>query len=226
MVRTRKSHRGRGASTLDSTGDAELAALRSCHFVRPFFVTSAQSSFHSELVVGRFFRPSPWLDLWVLRSGARWADLPDRHPPYQTCRRRFQEWSRDGTWKRILYALAKDLKDLGRIQLTESFIDGTFAGAKKGGPPLEKPSAGTARNLMQDGRPLRRYRRRWKIERLFAWLQNVRRFVTRYEYHAENFLGFVLLGCVVLFLRALRWDFFDEAMAALRTVGARYQLTL
>jgi transposase len=53
----------------------------------------------------------------------------------------------------------------------------------------------------QDGRPLRRYRRRWKIERLFAWLQNFRRLVVRHEYHAENFLGFVHLACIMILLR-------------------------
>jgi transposase len=53
----------------------------------------------------------------------------------------------------------------------------------------------------QDGRPLRRYRRRWKIERLFAWLQNFRRLITRHEYDVLNFLGFVQLGCVVILLR-------------------------
>ena len=36
----------------------------------------------------------------------------------------------------------------------------------------------------QDGRPLRRAKRRWKIERLFAWLHNCRRVVTRWERHA------------------------------------------
>jgi len=55
----------------------------------------------------------------------------------------------------------------------------------------------------QDGRALRRYRRRWKIERLFAWLQNFRRIHTRYERHVENFLGFVLLGCARILLRHL-----------------------
>lgn len=55
----------------------------------------------------------------------------------------------------------------------------------------------------QDGRPLRRYRRRWKVERMFAWLYNFRRLVVRYEYHAENFLGFVHLGCAILLLRHL-----------------------
>jgi len=53
----------------------------------------------------------------------------------------------------------------------------------------------------QDGRKLRRYRRRWKVERLFAWLQNYRRLVVRYEYHVENFLGFLLLGCSIILLR-------------------------
>jgi transposase len=55
----------------------------------------------------------------------------------------------------------------------------------------------------QDGRPLRRYKRRWKIERLFAWLYNFRRLITRFEYHPENFLGFVRLGCAMILLRYL-----------------------
>ena len=54
------------------------------------------------------------------------------------------------------------------------------------------------RGQTQDGRQLRRYCRRWKIERLFAWLQNFRRLVTRYERHAANFLAFVQLGCIVI----------------------------
>ena len=58
------------------------------------------------------------------------------------------------------------------------------------------------RRKTQDGRPLRRCRRRWKIERLFAWLHNFRPLVTRYEYHAENFLAFVQLGCIMILLRA------------------------
>jgi transposase len=58
----------------------------------------------------------------------------------------------------------------------------------------------------QDGRRLRRYRRRWKIERLFAWLGNFRRLVVRYERHALNYLGFVQLGfvqlgCILILLR-------------------------
>ncbi len=46
----------------------------------------------------------------------------------------------------------------------------------------------------QDGRPLRRYGRRWRVERLFAWLHHFRRLVIRWEYHVENFFGMVRLG--------------------------------
>ena len=53
----------------------------------------------------------------------------------------------------------------------------------------------------QDGRKLRRYKRRWKVERLFAWLQNFRRLIVRYEYHVENFLAMVQLGCIKILLR-------------------------
>jgi transposase len=55
--------------------------------------------------------------------------------------------------------------------------------------------------VTQDGRTLRRYKRRWKIERLFAWLQQFRRILSRHEYHAANFLGFVHLGCLVILMR-------------------------
>ncbi len=53
----------------------------------------------------------------------------------------------------------------------------------------------------QDGRCLRRYRRRWKVERLNAWLQNFRRIATRFDYYVENYLGFVHLGCIKILLR-------------------------
>jgi transposase len=53
----------------------------------------------------------------------------------------------------------------------------------------------------QDGRKLRRYKRRWKAERLNAWLQNCRRIVVRYERKVENYLGFVHLACVRILLK-------------------------
>ena len=53
----------------------------------------------------------------------------------------------------------------------------------------------------QDGRKLRRYKRRCKVESLFEWLGNFRRLAVRYERRAENYLGLVQLGCVVILLR-------------------------
>jgi len=52
----------------------------------------------------------------------------------------------------------------------------------------------------QDGRKFRRYRRRWKVERSISWLQNYRRLVTRYEYHAHLFHGFAQLACLIVVL--------------------------
>jgi transposase len=70
--------------------------------------------------------------LWVLRTGAPWADLPEAYPSFQTCHRRFQQWVRSGVMREILEALALDLKHRGAIDVREAFIDASFAPAKKG----------------------------------------------------------------------------------------------
>ena len=71
------------------------------------------------------------------------------------------------------------------------------------GIELTAPQRSNRKNRTQDLRRLRRYRRRWKIERLFAWLQNFRRLVVRYERYAANFLGMLYLACSVILLRHL-----------------------
>jgi transposase len=53
----------------------------------------------------------------------------------------------------------------------------------------------------QDGRPLRRYRKRWKVERCFAWLHNFRRLVTRWDRKPEIFAAFLRLACITIILR-------------------------
>jgi transposase len=73
--------------------------------------------------------------------------------------------------------------------------------AEQGLELMAPPRANRQKPKTQDGRPLRRYKRRWKVERLFAWLQNFRRILVRHEYHAENYLGFVQLGCTIILLR-------------------------
>ncbi len=93
--------------------------------------------------------------------------------------------------QRLIGDKAYDSNDLDQRLLEERGVE------------MIAPHLSSRRRRTQDGRPLRRYVRRWKIERLFAWLQNFRRLVTRYEYHAENFLGFVQLGCICILLRHL-----------------------
>ena len=244
-------------------------------------------------MIGRFLpelprrhdgRGRPWREnrpvlngiLWILRTGAPWADLPARYPSHQTCHRRFQRWVRDGVLRTVLEILAQALHDEGFLDLLETFIDGSFAPAKRGGACGGKTKRGKGSKIMaiadrqgrpvavlvesatphevtlvhatlgerfvsqlparligdnayesdrldaelarhgveliaphrrkqrtQDGRPLRRYRRRWKVERLFAWLQNFRRIVVRYERFAEDFLGMLHLACCLILLRGL-----------------------
>jgi transposase len=94
-------------------------------------------------------RGRPWRDprdvlngiLWILRTGAPWQDLPDRYPSYQTCHRRFQRWVDNGALRGVLKALAADLHARGGLDLSETFIDGSFASAKKKGGVSARPSA-------------------------------------------------------------------------------------
>src|SRR5216684_4147988 len=59
-------------------------------------------------------RGRPWKErravlngiLWVLGTGAPWADVPELYPSYQTCHRRFQQWVRTGVMRGVLEALA------------------------------------------------------------------------------------------------------------------------
>jgi transposase len=82
--------------------------------------------------------------LWVLRSGARWKDLPRCFPSYATCWRRFAQWSLEGIWDRAWSRLIRQLDQRGAIDWNQGFADGTFASAKKGAIALVQPSAAKA----------------------------------------------------------------------------------
>ena len=56
-------------------------------------------------------------------------------------------------------------------------------------------------NVTQDGRPLRRYKRRWKVERTIAWLKNFRRLCIRWEKSTQLFSGFLHFSCALLLLK-------------------------
>ena len=70
--------------------------------------------------------------LWILRTGAPWRDLPEKYPPYQTCHRRFQHGSTDGTLEKVLTALAGKLEKRRQLNMSECSIDGKLVAAKKG----------------------------------------------------------------------------------------------
>jgi transposase len=71
------------------------------------------------------------------------------------------------------------------------------------GVEMIAPHRSNRKHHTQDRRPLRRYCRRWKIERLFAWLQNFRRITVRWEHSLENFVGMIHLACVIILMRHL-----------------------
>ena len=76
--------------------------------------------------------------LFILRTGAPWADLPERYPSYQTCHRRFQQWVRSGIMRGVLEALAEHLRSRGGFDPGRSLHRRQFRLCKKGGAGVGK----------------------------------------------------------------------------------------
>ncbi len=72
--------------------------------------------------------------LWVLRTGARWKDLPRELGSPSRCHRRLQKWQEEGVWERIWMAFVSALDEGGRVDWSRAFLDGTFVPAKRGEP--------------------------------------------------------------------------------------------
>ena len=217
--------------------------------------------------------------LWILNTGAQWSELPQKYPPYQTVHRRFQQWCDSDVLCEILCELANRLREAGKLDEQECFIDAMFSPAKGGGDEVGKTKRGKGSKIMaivdrqglplavtthaanhhevtlvqlcfnfymieampgkligdraydsdpldaelaedgidmvaphkknrkkpatQDGRTLRRYARRWIVERFFAWIQWRRRILVRWELHMANFLGFVRLAAAFILLKRI-----------------------
>ena len=108
----------------------------------------------------------PWIDnravldgiFWVLKTGARWRDLPEGYPSPSTCWRRLKLWEERGVWLRVWRAFLGQLDARGRLDRENVFIDGTFAPAKKGAPRSGKPSGARGRSAWW-----------WSTARVFLW---------------------------------------------------------
>lgn len=84
--------------------------------------------------------------LWVLRSGARWKDLPASYPFPSTCWRRLRHWEEQNVWLTVWRAFLGELDEQGRLCWEETFSDGTFVPAKKGVETSAKPNGERVRN--------------------------------------------------------------------------------
>jgi len=95
--------------------------------------------------------------------------------------------------QRLIYDKAADSNAL-RQRMADRGID------------LIAPENRSRKTHVQDRRKLRRYRRRWKMERTFAWIGNYRRLVVRYENKLHVYSAFFHLACIMIVLRAvLTW---------------------
>ena len=99
--------------------------------------------------------------LWVLRSGARWRDLPAEYPSASTCWRRLRAWEERDVWLRIWRALLGQLDAQGKLNWEEVFLDGSFAPAKKGGSAWVKPNVAKVQSGWW-----------WQTAKVFLWEAN------------------------------------------------------
>ncbi|WP_444921746.1 transposase [Microbulbifer sp. CnH-101-G] len=96
--------------------------------------------------------------LWVLRSGARWKDLPSHYPSPSTCWRRLQFWEEQGAWLHAWRRFLELLDQQSLLNWEEVFSDGSFAPAKKGDSKSGKPSGARVQSGWW-----------WSMAKVFHW---------------------------------------------------------
>jgi transposase len=96
--------------------------------------------------------------LWILKTGARWKDLPDIYPHPSTCWRRLNAWHDTGVLEDIWRAFLSELDQDGILELDETFVDATFMPAKKGARGSGKPRGAREQSSWW-----------WLMARVFLW---------------------------------------------------------
>ena len=79
--------------------------------------------------------------LWILKTGARWKDLPDIYPHPSTCWRRLKQWYEQGVLTDMWRAFLSELDRKGILDWDETFLDATFIPAKKGAVECTRTAA-------------------------------------------------------------------------------------
>ena len=108
-------------------------------------------------------KPKPARDcfegiLWILRTGARWKDMPDCFPSYSTCWRALEAWEEQNAWEAAWHAFLNELSEQDHATWEVVFADAMFVPAKKGAIASEKPNAAKARSWWW-----------WAAARAFLW---------------------------------------------------------
>ena len=96
--------------------------------------------------------------LWILKTGARWRDMPDQYPHHSTCWRRLRDWEEAGVLKDMWRAFLSKLDAEGILNWEEAFVDATFIPAKKGALPSERRSGAREQSTWW-----------WSMARVFLW---------------------------------------------------------
>ena len=82
--------------------------------------------------------------LWLLRTGARWQDIPVDLPSGSTCWRRLRDWAGEEVLQEVQAVLVEQLGGRGKLDLEELLADATFIRAKKGATTSGRPRSARA----------------------------------------------------------------------------------
>jgi transposase len=96
--------------------------------------------------------------LWILKTGARWQDMPRRYPHYSVCWRRLKRWHETGVLKEMWRAFLSELDEKGVLDWEEAFVDATFIPAKKGARRSDLPKGAREQSAWW-----------WSMARVFLW---------------------------------------------------------